>query len=168
MTVPASSDSPRSSEESETGNTGARDRSAGPSRVLKCIAVERYLRSIVFVAVGIVLVTHAHTDWGRAISRLARHVGLDPRSNGVQRIITEASSISPGRYTLFGAFAIAFGVLEGAEGYGLWTGKRWGEYLTIFATSLFFIPEIWELADRPTLLKAGALAVNIAIVAYLL
>ena len=36
------------------------------------------------------------------------------------------------------------------------------------ATSLLFIPEIWEIADKPTPLKLGALLVNIAVVAYLI
>ena len=40
-------------------------------------------------------------------------------------------------------------MLEGAEAYGLWMRKRWGEWLTVVATSLFFIPEIWESAKAP-------------------
>jgi uncharacterized membrane protein (DUF2068 family) len=36
------------------------------------------------------------------------------------------------------------------------------------ATSLLFVPEIWEIASKPTALKVGALVVNIAIVAYLI
>jgi uncharacterized membrane protein (DUF2068 family) len=38
----------------------------------------------------------------------------------------------------------------------------------VLATSLLFIPEIWEIANKPTPLKVGALLVNIAIVAYLI
>ena len=64
--------------------------------------------------------------------------------------------------------AIAYGVLEGGEAYGLWRRRRWGEVLTVVATSLLFVPELYEIARKPTLLKAGALIVNIAVVAYLL
>ncbi len=64
--------------------------------------------------------------------------------------------------------AIGYGLLEAAEGYGLWRRRRWGEMLTVVATSLLFIPEIWELTKTQTLLKIGALLVNIAVVVYLI
>jgi uncharacterized membrane protein (DUF2068 family) len=167
MSVPVSPEGERAPARSERESSGNGGGGAGRSRVLAIIAVERSLRALVFVVVGVVLVTHAHTDWGRTIADLARQVGLDPRSDGFQRLITKARSITPGRYSLYGVLAIAFGVLEGVEGYGLWNRKRWAEYLTVFATSLFFIPEIWELVDKPTVLKVGALLVNLVIVIYL-
>jgi uncharacterized membrane protein (DUF2068 family) len=40
--------------------------------------------------------------------------------------------------------------------------------LTVIATSLLLIPEVWELTKSTTPLKVGALLVNLAIVAYLL
>ncbi len=64
--------------------------------------------------------------------------------------------------------ALAYAALEGAEAYGLWRRKRWGEWLTVLATSLLLIPEVWELTKSATLLKVGALLVNIAVVIYLL
>ena len=69
---------------------------------------------------------------------------------------------------MYGIIALAYGALEGAEGYGLWRRRRWGEYLTVLATSLLFIPEIWELTHKASPLKVGALLVNIAVVAYLI
>jgi uncharacterized membrane protein (DUF2068 family) len=38
----------------------------------------------------------------------------------------------------------------------------------VLATSLLFIPEIWELTKSLTLLKLGALLANIAVVLYLI
>jgi uncharacterized membrane protein (DUF2068 family) len=69
---------------------------------------------------------------------------------------------------VFGIVALGYGVLEGAEAYGLWMRRRWGEWLTVLATSLLFIPEIWELSKNASPLKVGALLVNIAVVAYLI
>ncbi len=137
-------------------------------RLLPWIAAERTLRAIVLVVVGLVLVTHPHTNWANTITDLTRDVGLDPSNNGIQRIISKIAAISPRKYVLFGAVAIAYGALEGGEAYGLWRRRRWGEVLTVVATSVLFIPEIWELAHSVTLLKVGALLVNIAVVAYLL
>jgi uncharacterized membrane protein (DUF2068 family) len=141
----------------------------GPSsdRLLPWIAAERSFRAVLLVAIGLVLITHPHTDWGRTITDLTNDLGFDPRSNGIQRVIAKVEAISPDKYTIFGIIAIAYGILEGVEGYGLWRRRAWAEYLTVVATSLLFIPEIDEIAKTPTALKIGALLVNLAVVAYL-
>jgi uncharacterized membrane protein (DUF2068 family) len=63
--------------------------------------------------------------------------------------------------------ALVYGALEATEGLGLAMRRRWAEYLTVLATGLFIPWELMEVAHRPTPLKVGALAVNVAIVAYL-
>lgn len=120
------------------------------------------------ITVGIVLLTHPHTNWAAEIAKLVRNAGLEPKSNWIHRMINAVGRISPRREVVFGAIAVAYGVLEGVEAYGLARRRRWGEWLTVIATSLLLIPEIWELTKSTTLLKVGALVVNIAIVAYLL
>jgi uncharacterized membrane protein (DUF2068 family) len=137
-------------------------------RLLPWIAAERILRAIVLFLVGIALIANPHHNWGRTVADFARDLGLNPNSNGVQRIIHRLHAISSHRYAVFGIIALAYGILEAVEGYGLWRRRRWAEYLTVAATSLLFIPEIWEIADKPTPLKIGALLLNIAIVAYLI
>ena len=63
--------------------------------------------------------------------------------------------------------AIGYGVLELVEGGGLWLDQLWAEYLTVIATSLFIPFELYELAIRPSLWKAGGIFVNVLIVLYL-
>lgn len=136
-------------------------------RLLPWIAAERVLRALVLMTVGIVLVTHTHTDWGRAIADMARALGLDPSRNGIRRITTDAHNLSSHKLLIYGIVALGYGALEAAEGYGLLRRRRWGEYLTIASTSLLFIPEVWELAKKPTLLKVVGFILNALIVAYL-
>lgn len=150
-----------------TRGAGTADGSPRQDRLLPWIAAERTFRAVVLVAVGLVLVTHAHTDWAHTVSDATSDLGLDPSDNGIPKLIAKLHAISPGKYAFFGAVAIAYGALEGAEAYGLWRRRRWGELLTVVATSLLFIPELYEIARKPTLLKAGALIVNIAVVIYL-
>ncbi len=144
------------------------DEDARHDRLLPLIAAERTIRAIVLLAIGVVLVTHPHTNWGQSITNLARHLGFDPSHNGIQKIIAKVQAISPNRYEVFGAVAIAYGLLEAAEAYGLWRRRRWGEYLTVVATSLLFIPEIYEIVKKPSALKFAALLLNIIVVVYLI
>jgi uncharacterized membrane protein (DUF2068 family) len=151
--------------------TPAKDRSGdGPAndRLLPWIAAERTVRAVLLIAIGLVLITHPHADWGKTITDLTNRLGFDPRSNGIQRIIAKVRAISPDKYTVFGIIAIAYGLLEGVEGYGLFRRRAWAEYLTVVATCVLFIPEIDELTKSLTFLKVGALLVNLAVVVYLI
>jgi uncharacterized membrane protein (DUF2068 family) len=142
-------------------------RAGGHDRLLPWIAAERSLRAIILLAVGVVLLTHPHANWGSEIARLAGKLGQDPKSNWIKRIIQKVSKIHAHEDVIFGSAALAYGLLEGVEAYGLWTRRRWGEWLTVLATSLLFIPETWELTKSASLLKLGALLANALIVAYL-
>jgi uncharacterized membrane protein (DUF2068 family) len=53
------------------------------------------------------------------------------------------------------------------EGIGLWHEAPWGEYLTVVATSLLIPIEVYEIAQKLSVPRVGALIVNIAAVAYL-
>jgi uncharacterized membrane protein (DUF2068 family) len=136
-------------------------------RLLPWIAAERAFRAVVLVVVGIVLVSHPHTDWAGEITSFAQKLGLDTKSNWVHRIVEKVRGIHGGEELLFGVIALAYGALEGVEAYGLWRRRRWGELLTVVATSLLIIPEVWALTKGASLLKVGALVVNVLIVAYL-
>jgi uncharacterized membrane protein (DUF2068 family) len=142
--------------------------STSHDRLLPWIAAERTFRAVVLLALGIVLVTHPHADWASDIAHLAQHLGLDPKENWIQRIINDVSKLHTNQDLLFGLVAVGYGALEGAEAYGLFTRRRWGEWLTVVATSLLFIPEIWELTKSASFLKVGAVLVNLAVVGYLL
>ena len=141
--------------------------SAQGSRLLPVIAVERVLRALVLVAVGLILLTHAHADWADLARRFAEQVGLDPARNETGRLISRLGGFTARRAQRYGAIALGYGALEAVEGYGLLRRRPWGEYLTVVSTALLFIPEVQELFKHPTALKVGALVLNVAIVVYL-
>jgi len=145
-----------------------KEKGARGDRLLPWIAAERTLRAIVLFLVGIALIANPHHNWGKSAANFARDLGLNPNSNGIEKIIHKLHAISSDRYAVYGIIALAYGALEAAEGYGLWRRRRWAEYLTVLATSLLFIPEIWEIAKSASPLKIGALLLNIAVVAYLI
>jgi uncharacterized membrane protein (DUF2068 family) len=137
-------------------------------RLLPWIAAERAFRAVVLVSVGIALVSHPHANWASDVSHLAQHLGFDPKENWIQRIISDVSKLHAHQDLVFGAVALAYGILEGAEAYGLFKRRRWGEWLTVVATSVLFVPEAWELTKSTTPLKIAAVIVNVLVVAYLL
>ena len=135
--------------------------------IIRLIAAERFARGLLLLLAGGYLLTHLGSHFGRIAERLMRDLELDPRRPLLHRIIRRLNGLHARTVLVTGIAAVAYGLLELVEGVGLWLGKLWAEYLALFATS-FLVPfELYELARKPSLLKAGGIAVNLLIVAYL-
>ena len=74
---------------------------------------------------------------------------------------------TPSRFALIGTASCVYASVFIAEGWGLWTGKRWAEWLTVIATASLIPFEAWEVTRHVTPLRVGALVANVAIVVYL-
>ena len=136
-------------------------------RILRLIALERSVRSVLLLAAGIYLLTHLKSDFGRIADHFMRALELDPRRPFLHRIVVRLHRLHVRTVLVGGIAAIGYGLLELTEGVGLWFDQLWAEYLTVIATSLLLPLELYELVSKPSLLKAGGIVVNIAIVAYL-
>jgi uncharacterized membrane protein (DUF2068 family) len=86
----------------------------------------------------------------------------------VQHLLARAVGVSPGRLEVLALGAFLYAALFATEGVGLWLGLRWAEYLTAVATASFVPIELFEVLQRFTLLRVGALVLNIAVAAYLI
>jgi uncharacterized membrane protein (DUF2068 family) len=136
-------------------------------RVLRLIAAERIVRGTLLLAAGIYLLFNVNSDFGRLAERVLRAIDLDPRRPLFHRFIAYLHHLHASEVRIAALFALGYGVLELVEGTGLWLDQLWAEYLTVIATSLLVPFELYELVRHPSVLKAGGLAVNLAIVAYL-
>jgi uncharacterized membrane protein (DUF2068 family) len=143
-------------------------RSGHSDRLLPLVAAERALRGLILLGAGIYLLTHTGTNFGSTADRFARAIELDTHRPWVRHLIHRLGRLREHEVTLFGAGALAYGVLELVEGVGLFLRQRWAEWLTVVATALLVPFELYELVGKPTVLKAAGLAVNIAIVIYLI
>jgi uncharacterized membrane protein (DUF2068 family) len=147
-----------------TGRQGAQDQ----SRLLPVLAVERALRAVLLIGVGLILLTHTHTDWADPARRFAEQVGLDPSRNETGRLVSRLAGFGPRQAQRDGSIAIGYGLLEAVEGYGLLRRRQWAEYLTVVSTAVLLVPEVQELIKHPTGLKVGGLVLNVVIVVYLI
>ena len=87
-----------------------------------------------------------------------------------QKALEWVSNLNTRMIDGFVLVTIAYTALVLCEGIGLWLRRRWGEWLTVCATSLLIPFELWKLifkpGHRPGLLALVMLA-NISIVLYL-
>ncbi|HEX8520044.1 MAG TPA: DUF2127 domain-containing protein [Pseudonocardia sp.] len=145
--------------------------------LLRLLAVERAVRALVLVAAayGIWRFASAQTAlrdaFGQivpAVRPLAERFGLDLDQSFLVREATRALQTQRTTLVLVALALLAYGLLEGVEGLGLWWGKRWAEYLTVVATAVFLPLEVYELTRTVTPTKVVAFALNVAVVVYLL
>ncbi len=138
--------------------------------VIRAIALERGLHVVFFSLLAVVLVL---LEIGLpALKRDAQLVlpVLDETRSGQQlasRWLNDLIALDGNHVWVLAGMALAYAALETVECVFLWQGKRWAEYLTVLATAAFLPLEIVELVDKVSALKVAAMAVNLAILVYL-
>jgi len=81
--------------------------------------------------------------------------------------LARTTHVTPRRIHELGIGAFVYAALFLAEGIGLWSLKRWGEWVTVLITGSLLPLEIYELWHRLTLPRAAVFVLNAAIVWYL-
>ena len=142
--------------------------------VLRLIAIDRVVHfiglALVAVAIFVFLADRdvLRTPFFAVLATLRNTVGIGDGDGGVVGELTRAFAASATTVVLIGLVVAAYALLEGVEAIGLWRARRWAEYLTLVATTVLLIPEIYELTGRITVTKVLALIINLAVIAYLL
>jgi uncharacterized membrane protein (DUF2068 family) len=91
-----------------------------------------------------------------------------PSASGASRTTLHLFAVNIRNLYLVGAAIAAYALLAGIEAVGLWFAKRWAEYLTFVATTVFLPYEVYELIRSVTWLKLVVLVINLAVAVYLL
>ena len=144
--------------------------------ILRLFAVERFLRAIIFglAAYGLWQYRYSRSSVEQAFDRelpvvrdLLRQLGLNIDHSKLVGLLQHALTLSNGSLTLLAVGAAGYTVLEIVEGTGLWLARRWGEYFAMVATSLGLPLEIYDLTKKVTVTALVLLAINLALVFYL-
>jgi uncharacterized membrane protein (DUF2068 family) len=144
--------------------------------VLRLIAIDRGLHSVIFgfltVALFFVdtrlfdLQSFARTAADR-LDGVASNTGPHGSHDILSKELHRIADLNRGTVTTLAITAALYFIIEGVEAIFLWKEKRWAEYLTVVATAGFLPFEIRELLDRVSVLRVGALVLNVAILVYL-
>ena len=82
--------------------------------------------------------------------------------------VEKVLNAKPSTLNLVGVAVLLYGLLQVAEGIGLWSLRRWGEYVAVVGTTLFVPLEVYEITEKVSWLKIVVLIINVAAVLYLL
>ncbi|MBJ8340704.1 DUF2127 domain-containing protein [Antrihabitans sp. YC3-6] len=144
--------------------------------LMRLLAAERVVRALVLLIVAVAIfkfrgakgtVREAFDAELPLLRPLADQIGWNIDDSKIVHGIDRAFSLSDTTLFWLGVGVCVYAGLQIAEAVGLWLVKRWGEYLAVIATSIFLPVEIYELLERVTVLRLGALLINIAAIVWL-
>ena len=137
-------------------------------RLIRLIGAFKLLKAGLLIAVGFGAFKLIHKDLGDVFEHWIEACGLDPGNRFLDKALAKASSVSPDQIKKVGVGSFIYAALFLIEGIGLTLQKTWAEWVTVIITSSLLPIEIYEIHHHPTVIKWGVLAINLAIVAYLI
>ena len=145
--------------------------------ILRALAIERWVRGAVLALLGVAVFRLKNTRVSlkelferdlKSLDPFFRQVHFDVADSSTVASIEKFLDAKPSTYNLIGAGLLLYAALQVLEGVGLWSLKRWGEYVAVVGTTLFIPLEVYELTEKISWLKITVLLINIAAVVYLL
>lgn len=144
--------------------------------ILRLLAAERLVRAVflALAAYGVFrfaadkdsLATTLNADLP-LLQPLEDKLGINLANTTPMRLLDKALSYSHHTLIWVVIALVAYAALELLEGIGLWSLKRWGEYVGAIGTSVLLPLEIYDIVDKSTVLRVILFLVNVAAVVYL-
>ena len=81
------------------------------------------------------------------------------------RVVEDASNT---QLWLIAALVVVYAAVRLTEAYGLWSGRKWAEWLAAVSGGIYIPLEIYEISRHVTWVRIAALILNVAIVAFMI
>jgi uncharacterized membrane protein (DUF2068 family) len=134
---------------------------------LLLIAIFKLVKGVLLLAVGVGALKLLHRDLALSITHWVDILRVDPDNRFIHRLVEKAFSVNPRQLKELSVGTFFYASLLLTEGVGLLLRKGWAEYFTVITTTALVPLEVYELVRRLTFTRVGVLAVNVAIVWYL-
>jgi len=137
------------------------------TRGLILIGLFKLFKAVLLLAVGIGALTFLHKDVAETVSRWINILRVDPDNRLIHGLLTKVFAVTPKQLKELSVGTFFYAALLGTEGVGLLMRQHWAEYFTVISTAALIPLEIYEMVEHFTVAKVGVLAINAAIVWYL-
>ena len=135
---------------------------------LVAIGIFKLIKALMLVVLGIGVLKLVHHDVAEILSHWVAAVHIDPDNRYFQKLLAKLWFVNDHRLKELGVGTFFYAGLYLTEGLGLAFRKTWAEYFTIVVTASFLPLEVHLLTRHFTVVRLGAMLVNIVIVCYLI
>jgi uncharacterized membrane protein (DUF2068 family) len=134
---------------------------------LMLIAAFKYFKAIILILIGLGALRLIHRDVEETARSIINHFRGDPDNRHLHALLAKLTALSPRRLEMLGIGSFIYAALFLTEGTGLFLQKRWAEWLTVVSSAGFLPWEVYEVVTHANWRRLLVLAINIAIVVYL-
>lgn len=138
------------------------------SQGIRTVAAIEAAKGLVVLLTGFGLFALVHRNVQQLAEALVAHAHLNPASHTPRVFLDYAGKLDDAHLMQLAAAALAYAAVRLVEAYGLWYERSWGEGLAAASGAVYLPFELRELVHGPSLLSAGLLAVNLAVVAFMI
>lgn len=131
---------------------------------LKLIIAYKLVRSLAALLAGVTFLALVPTQFDVSLREVASRLNL--LTAEVAELLRWAAE--PRHLAAVGVLLTVDGLITFVEGWALWRGWPWAAWLVVIASGLLLPFEVAALVDQVTVLRVSALAINGAIVTWLL
>ena len=137
-------------------------------RLITLIVWFKFFKGAMLIAVAL----GAHHLMNKDMADFADHLvdafRVDPNNRHIEALLVKLQFLSAKQLKELSIGSFFYAAVVLTEGVGLALRKHWAEYFTILVTASFLPLEILELARRVTPIKIVVMAINLAILGYLI
>lgn len=134
---------------------------------LRLIAAVKIAKGFALFGLSLGLFDLVHRDLSATALHFVQIARISPENHYVELLLVKVGLIEPREVRLFGELSILDGSIQLVEGFGLWFGAIWAEYVVVISSGIFVPEECIALWRHFTWTRVTILAVNAAIFIYM-
>ena len=122
---------------------------------------------VMIAAAALAALLHRDYDLQQAAVSVLGFLHIDPERRYAELFVKAAGRVTDLNVLTVLGISAAYTSLRFVEGYGLWRGRIWAEWLALFSGAIYLPIEIWELVKKATPLHWAFLFTNLLVLAYI-
>lgn len=130
-------------------------------------AFEAFKGTLALLAAGGLFYFIPH-DLRHVAVELVGRLHLNPGKSHPNVFSRALADTSNAQLWLIALLVVVYALLRFIEAYGLWRSKRWAEWVAAVSGAIYIPFELYELSVGVSAIKLAALAINVAVVAYMI
>jgi len=133
---------------------------------LKVIAAAKLVKGASLACLSLGVFDLIHADLTALILKFAENFRISPENRYVVLLLEKLGLVDARTLVRLGILTAIYAAIQLTEGFGLWIGAAWAEYMVVISSGVFVPEECLILKDKFSWLRLTVLLVNAAILVY--
>jgi uncharacterized membrane protein (DUF2068 family) len=133
---------------------------------LKIIAAAKLAKGVALACLSLGVFDVIHQDLAALALRVVQAARISPENRYVALALEKLGLVDPATLMRLGILTALYASILLVEGFGLWIGAAWAEYVVVVSSGIFVPEELLSMVHHRTWTRAGILAINAVILVY--